>query len=316
MNHIGEVITANNGQRMTLIAYRGYEDIDVQFDDGTIITNRSYQWFKKGGIRNPNYIRSKGYTISELMYDNKGKKVSDLYRYEYNGLYYKDLPSLLRDLNRIDELEKLRGILRRYPHLSIHEALERSKNTHKGKKVIYNGVEYDSIISFCRNFNIKLTSLKAYIRKYGSFEDGVRYYLAYKNTKSIKDLCIENSINVKRFVQFRIRNSKKIGELSILEQIDMYKAKINKTSITKKCSEYGLNAGTVSDFYYKHKDLVSRDACINLYRMKEKFEFGNVTDSGNFIYANDFYFTCKCRTCGKKDILSTAQMLEHKCDIN
>ena len=29
-------------------------DIDVKFEDGTIVTNRNYQDFKSGEIRNPN----------------------------------------------------------------------------------------------------------------------------------------------------------------------------------------------------------------------------------------------------------------------
>lgn len=51
---VGETIIANNGQKMTIISYRSYKDIDVQFEDGTIITNRRYQHFKNGEINNPN----------------------------------------------------------------------------------------------------------------------------------------------------------------------------------------------------------------------------------------------------------------------
>jgi hypothetical protein len=40
---------------MTIIAYRNNKDIDVQFIDGTIVTNREYSKFKNGQIKNPNY---------------------------------------------------------------------------------------------------------------------------------------------------------------------------------------------------------------------------------------------------------------------
>lgn len=283
MNYIGEVVTANNGQRMTLIAYRQYKDIDVQFEDGTIVTNKSYHHFKYGTIANPNCKISSNkicpkYKLGDILYDitglpcklvdisrrkftvehngkirtfsrtnmfsfhfyssrytaslkvgscvtskdgykatikdyisncfllhfedddseflestsnvNSGNffkntvygrvgqkykrednsywtvievinkdlyKVSSVdgvelvtrkelktgrkeekttieYRYEYNGSYFKDLPSLLRSLNRIDEVEKIRAILKRYPHLSIYEVLDRSKEVSRGKK--------------------------------------------------------------------------------------------------------------------------------------------------------------------------------------
>jgi hypothetical protein len=52
---IGEKTVAHNGQEMEIIAYRHFNDIDVKFEDGTIVTNKNYQWFRKGYIRNPNY---------------------------------------------------------------------------------------------------------------------------------------------------------------------------------------------------------------------------------------------------------------------
>ena len=52
--YIGETSIATNGQAMTIIAYRGTKDIDVQFEDGYIAYNKSYNTFKRGGIRNPN----------------------------------------------------------------------------------------------------------------------------------------------------------------------------------------------------------------------------------------------------------------------
>ena len=53
-NRIGQIVSATNGQKMTLIAYRCSTDIDVQFEDGTIVCNKSYAHFRKGSIKNPN----------------------------------------------------------------------------------------------------------------------------------------------------------------------------------------------------------------------------------------------------------------------
>lgn len=46
--------TMNSGEKATIIVYRNYEDIDVRFEDGTIVTNRNCNEFLIGGIRNPN----------------------------------------------------------------------------------------------------------------------------------------------------------------------------------------------------------------------------------------------------------------------
>ena len=52
--HIGESKKATNTQMMKIIAFRDNEDIDVEFEDGTIVTNKSYRAFKLGSIKNPN----------------------------------------------------------------------------------------------------------------------------------------------------------------------------------------------------------------------------------------------------------------------
>lgn len=56
-NRVGEVGYNNQGEKMTIVAYRRAIDIDVMFEDGTIITNKTYTNFKdrKSGILNPNF---------------------------------------------------------------------------------------------------------------------------------------------------------------------------------------------------------------------------------------------------------------------
>lgn len=51
--HLGETRMMNCGMEATIIAYRNYCDIDVQFKDGTIVKNRNCQCFKRGSIGNP-----------------------------------------------------------------------------------------------------------------------------------------------------------------------------------------------------------------------------------------------------------------------
>ena len=51
---VGETHTAQNGQQMTIIAWRGFHDIDVKFEDNTIVTKKRYDHFQRGFIINPN----------------------------------------------------------------------------------------------------------------------------------------------------------------------------------------------------------------------------------------------------------------------
>ena len=50
-----EVREMNNGQKAKCIRYNGYDDIDIQFEDGTIVTNKNKGLFFSGSIANPNY---------------------------------------------------------------------------------------------------------------------------------------------------------------------------------------------------------------------------------------------------------------------
>lgn len=54
-NRLGETTKNKQSLNMTIIKYNTYRDIDVKFDDGTIITNRPYEHFKNGSIMNNNF---------------------------------------------------------------------------------------------------------------------------------------------------------------------------------------------------------------------------------------------------------------------
>lgn len=50
---VGKESTATNGLKMKIISYRSAQDIDIKFEDGTIVKNKRYQDFQKGTIKNP-----------------------------------------------------------------------------------------------------------------------------------------------------------------------------------------------------------------------------------------------------------------------
>ncbi|MGL5689410.1 MAG: hypothetical protein ACRDD8_01210 [Bacteroidales bacterium] len=52
-SRVGMSITANNGQKMTIIEYRKHNDIDVEFEDGGVAKHKRFSEFKEGSIKNP-----------------------------------------------------------------------------------------------------------------------------------------------------------------------------------------------------------------------------------------------------------------------
>lgn len=51
--YIGLVQLMHNGMRATIIEYRGSTDLDVRFEDGTVVQHRTYYDFRRGHIKNP-----------------------------------------------------------------------------------------------------------------------------------------------------------------------------------------------------------------------------------------------------------------------
>ena len=50
---IGETNINNQGEKITIIAHRKCDDIDVQFEDGVVVYHRTYRSFKLGEIKHP-----------------------------------------------------------------------------------------------------------------------------------------------------------------------------------------------------------------------------------------------------------------------
>ena len=97
---VGDVNINKQGLKMEIIAYRKYKDIDVQFEDGTIVKNRQYGDFKKGCIKNLYYphIYGVGYIGNSKSYIN-GKIIKSydvwhsMLRRCYYDKYLKDKPT-------------------------------------------------------------------------------------------------------------------------------------------------------------------------------------------------------------------------------
>ena len=72
---IGETITAKNGMKATIIAYRNNSDIDIQFEDGTIVTNKEYNCFKKRKIGHPTLINHSA-SVTGTLYHTQIQKIA------------------------------------------------------------------------------------------------------------------------------------------------------------------------------------------------------------------------------------------------
>lgn len=69
---INKCLTMNCGMKASIIKYRSHNDIDIQFEDGTIIKHRDFRDFCKGKIANPNLSKRKSWEdvrITNIQWD-------------------------------------------------------------------------------------------------------------------------------------------------------------------------------------------------------------------------------------------------------
>lgn len=75
ISKVGEINVAKNGMSMEIIAYRDNNDIDVKFEDGTIVKGKTYLSFKRGTISLPTEKK----TQVSIMLDKDAKDLLDSY---------------------------------------------------------------------------------------------------------------------------------------------------------------------------------------------------------------------------------------------
>ena len=75
-DRIGETNITNNGQKMTIIAYRNAKDIDVQFEDKTIREHITYDDFKKGNVHVNSLAAQAKQRIGETSTTTNGEKMT------------------------------------------------------------------------------------------------------------------------------------------------------------------------------------------------------------------------------------------------
>ena len=71
---IGETKIARNGLAVTITKYRTNQDIDVEFEDGLKVTNKTYKEFQLGSIRHPDINFQKQKQKKNLLKKRIGEK--------------------------------------------------------------------------------------------------------------------------------------------------------------------------------------------------------------------------------------------------
>ena len=86
IDRVGETRIMNCGMEATIIRYGGATDIDVHFEDGTVVKHKTYRAFKKGSISNPNIKASAEACLGETRMMNCGMKATIIRYGKYSDI--------------------------------------------------------------------------------------------------------------------------------------------------------------------------------------------------------------------------------------
>lgn len=155
---IGISMMMNCGMKATIIAYRQYSDIDIQFEDGTIVKHKRYDHFKTGAIKFPENINPHiGETIKHKDHTYTIKK----WRSNHDIDFVRD-----------DGILYEHKTYYRFKHSSSFKNNNYSLKNHIGERKKMNCSEFATIIN-CANGRVTI-----------KFDDGtIRENIQYNNFK-------------------------------------------------------------------------------------------------------------------------------------
>ena len=86
IDRVGETRVMKCGMEAIIIRYRKAIDIDVRFEDGTVVERKTYSAFKKGSISNPNMKASAENRLGETNMMNCGMKATIIRYGKYSDI--------------------------------------------------------------------------------------------------------------------------------------------------------------------------------------------------------------------------------------
>ena len=131
-NRIGETNISNQGYKMTIIEYRREDDIDIQFEDGTVIKHRKYGDFKRGKVKYPIVYGEINGNISKICIKCNQEKILDDFTRNGDCNICKECASKYSKQYRENNKEYLRESKKQYYYDNPHKAFNhRNKRREK-----------------------------------------------------------------------------------------------------------------------------------------------------------------------------------------
>ena len=268
--HEGETRTNRSGLKMTVLKYHSALDVDIQFEDGTIVQGRKYSEFKKGLIKNPNY-HPYANRLGEESVSSCGQKMT-IIKYE----------------NAMDVDVKFEDgtVVSSKTYDSFKKGMIANPNSRVGEKGVSIDNQKMTIIKYHNTANIEVEFEDGTVVKGKKYSDFKKGKIRNPNYRSPSTHIGEEKISS---CGLKMRIIKYISSKNIDVQFE------DRTEVCSKAYHNFLN-GEIG-----HPELSSKGYC-NYKRIEAK----NAWTEGEKVY-----YICKCQICGEEGIWTPQEMIEH-----
>lgn len=276
VDHTNETNTANNGMNMTIITYRNYGDIDVQFDDGAIRKGVNYQQFESGSVRHPKDMKRLGQTA--LNYNKEMMIIVE----------YINAHNIIVEFND-DFHTRVKTTYQNFKNGNVKKPVSRIGETF----VANNGMKI-TIIAYRSSKDIDVQFEDGRIaegKTYQQFKRGeVRHPMISKQISNLKEYRTGLGIKAKNELKMVIIAYRSYNDIDI---------QFADGVIKKGISFWQFKTRQVG-----HPTL----------KIKGKGSLGTFNTFGSFVNPDgERYYRCECKKCGKKANLTPEEMLTHIC---
>lgn len=281
INHrIGETTINSSGYRMTISAYRNNADMDILFDDQTMVKNVSYTNFKRGHIKkpdSPNANNKKNERVGQQSIHHQSGKIMTLHKYN----------------NARDIIVKFEGDETEYKTtyrnfikgtVKQHNRIETRKNRIGEKHMTKEGFEI-TITDYVNSKNITVTYADGTVRDKLTYE--VIKAGSVQKIKRQNNGCLDNRIGLK--------NTMKNGMVATITD---YRSS-NDIDIVFE------DGAPLQNTTFRHF-IENKIAYIKQWKTLKIKKLAYHT-------YDRWAFYIKCEKCGLSDVMTFDQMQKHKC---
>ena len=278
IDRLGETRMMNCGMEATIIRYGKYADIDVCFEDGTVVEHKAYNAFEKGNIANQNIKTSAENCLGETRMMNCGMKAT-IVRYGNN----KDMDVRFED-----------------------GAVAKNKAYGEFKK---GGIAHPSTTAKARLGETRMMNcgMKAIIIRYNTSKDiDVRF----------EDGTIAKCKSYKSFKKGKIANQNiKVSAENRLGETRMMNCGMEATIIRYGNSidiDVRFEDGKVAEHKTYNSFKKGNIAHQSISQGRGSKDFHGFICKQGFKDEDRTLYECICKHCGLEDVLTPQEMMEHE----